>query len=95
MTNNKNREALILDIEEYLKSDMPKYEALYLTSNDYKMILEALQAQEDIQAEADYFATDLQFLQPESENVFYDSDHGFCINTQDVLDCLRKELRNG
>ena len=40
-------------------------------------------------------ATDLQFLQPESEYVFYDSDHGFCINTQDVLDCLRKELRNG
>ena len=38
---------------------------------------------------------DLQFLQPESENVFYDSDHGFCINTQDVLDYLRKELRNG
>lgn len=40
-------------------------------------------------------AFEKECLQPESEYVFYDSDHGFCINTQDVLDCLRKELRNG
>ena len=30
----------------------------------------------------------IKFLNPESEYVFYDDTHGFCINTQDVLDHL-------
>ena len=33
----------------------------------------------------------LSFLQPESECVFYDNDHGFCINTQDVVDNLNNQ----
>lgn len=31
----------------------------------------------------------IKFLNPESNYVFYDDAHGFCINTQDVLDHLR------
>lgn len=30
----------------------------------------------------------IKFLNPESNYVFYDEAHGFCINTQDVLDHL-------
>ena len=64
--------------------------------NDLQKCIESLpSAQPNMQPICNQLATDLQFLQPESEYVFYDSDHGFCINTQDVLDCLRKELRNG
>lgn len=35
----------------------------------------------------------IDFLMPESELVFYDNDHGFCINTQDVLEHIRGYMR--
>ncbi len=35
------------------------------------------------------------FLDCDSPYVFYDSDHGFCINTQDVFDYIRERLLDG
>ena len=34
--------------------------------------------------------SNIDFLMPESELVFYDNDHGFCINTQDVLEHIER-----
>lgn len=35
---------------------------------------------------------DFDFLTPDSELVFYDNEHGFCINTQDVMDYIKKAV---
>lgn len=35
----------------------------------------------------------IEALQPESPYVFYSDDHGFCINTADVMDILNKESK--
>ena len=35
----------------------------------------------------------IDFLMPESELVFYDNDHGFCINTQDVLEHIERYVQ--
>lgn len=36
---------------------------------------------------------EVNFLMPESELVFYDNDHGFCINTQDVLEHIERYVQ--
>ena len=37
--------------------------------------------------------SNIDFLMPESELVFYDNDHGFCINTQDVLEHIERYVQ--
>lgn len=36
-----------------------------------------------------------KMLQPDSQYVFYDDEHGFCINTDDVLMLFESERKKG
>ena len=79
-----SRQRLLNDLKE-LKIAWEKYPVMAEQIKGVETAIEYVEAIPSVTPKL----SNIDFLMPESELVFYDNDHGFCINTQDVLEHIR------
>ena len=60
-----------------------------ISNGNYKSVCKAIMELPSVTPKL----SNIDFLMPESELTFYDNDHGFCINTQDVLEHIERYIQ--